>query len=210
MKKTCLILICLILLIPISGGNAQTFLSDEIRIAIPHTVITNMIKAALPLNLEKGPYLKGRLWIHAVDNLKIDFNKVTFDLDIRGENIKLETHLGNQALLMDIGNFNAAFSCNASLHYDPAKRMLYITPYILQKPNKNKVNALADNLLKALPLINGVDYPIDIPKIQPVITQISSEQFNIDMEITNIHTENDTVFINGWPRFKKIMPSPPE
>jgi hypothetical protein len=169
-------------------------------------VITNIIKAALPLNLEKGPYLKGTLWIHAIDNLKIGFNKVTFDLDIRGKNIQLETHLGNQPLLMDIGNFNAAFSCNSSLHYDAPKRVLYITPYILQKPNKKNANKIATNLLQLLSLVNGVDYPIEIKKFQPVITQISNDQFNIDIQITNIYTEDDKVFISGQPQLKKITP----
>lgn len=209
MKNRCLILVCLILLINIFGSS-QLFASDEISIAIPHNVITNMIEAALPLNLERGPYVKGEVWIHAIDNLKIGSNKVTFDLDIRGKNIKLETHLGNQVLLMDIGNFNTAFSCNASLRYDAGKRLLYITPHILQKPNKNKVNKIADNLLKALLLINGVDYPVEIPKIQPLTTQISSEQFRIDLDIANIYTENDRVFISGQPQFKKITPSSPE
>lgn len=199
----------MILLINIFGSS-QIFASDEISITIPHNVITKMIKAALPLNLERGSYVKGELWIHAIDNLKIGSNKVTFDLDIRGKNIKLETHLGNQVLLMNIGNFNTAFSCNASLRYDAGKRLLYITPYILQKPNKNKVNKIADNLLKALLLMNGVDYPVEIPKLQPLITQISSEQFHIDLDITNIYTENDTVFISGQPQFKKIMPFLPE
>ncbi len=212
MKNLCrvVILSCLILLVNISGSHVHAFSSDEISIAIPHNVITRMIKAALPVNLERGSYLKGRLWVHAIDNLKIGANEVRFDLDIRGENIKLETHLGKQALSMDIGNFNTAFSCNASLQYDAAKQMLYITPYIMQKPNKNPVNKIADNLLQALLLVNGVEYPIGIPKLEPLITQISGEQFNIDMEITNITTENDTVFISGQPQLKKITPSSPE
>lgn len=209
MKNRGLILVCSILLISIFGSS-QIFASDEISIAIPHNVITKMIKAALPLNLERGSYVKGELWIHAIDNLKIGANKVTFDLDIRGKNIQLETHLGNQVLLMDIGNFNTAFSCNASLRYDAGKRLLYITPYLLQKPNKSRVNKIADNLLKALLLMNGVDYPVEIPKIQPLITQISSEQFRVDLDIANIYTENDRVFISGQPQFKKITPSSPE
>jgi len=34
--------------------------------------------------------------------------------------------------------------------------------------------------------------------------KISNDQFNIDLEITNIYTENDKVFISGQPQFKKV------
>jgi hypothetical protein len=209
-RWTGVIFSCLMLLVIVSGSQAQPFSSDEISIAIPHKVIARMVKATLPMNLEPGPYLKGRLWIHAIDSLKIGTNQVTADLDIRGKNIKLETHLGNQVLSMDVGNFNTALSCKVSLGYDAGKRMLYLTPYILQKPNKNSVNKVADNLLQALSLVNGVAYPIEIQKLEPVIAQISGEQFNIGMEITNIYTENNRVCISGQPQLEKITPPLPE
>ena len=72
------------------------------------------------------------------------------------------------------------------------------------------MNKIADNLLQALPLLNGVEYPIEIQKLSPLITEISGEQFNIHMEITNITTENGRVFISGQPQLKKITPSPAE
>ena len=203
------IFICLLLVIPISGSHAQTILSDEISITIPRIVITNMIKAVLPLNLEKGQYFKGALWIQTIDHLKIGSNKVEFDMNIKGKNIKFETQLGNQALLMDIGNLNAAFSCNASLRYDAPRRLLYITPHILQLPNKNKTAKMAANLLQLLSLANGVEYPIEIQKLQPIIAQISSDQFSIDLDITNINTENNKIFISGKPNLKKVKSTSP-
>jgi hypothetical protein len=203
------ILVCLLAVFNISTSHAKNVSSDDISITVPRNVITNMIKAALPLNLEKGQYLKGALWIHAIDHIKIDSGKVAFDMNIRGKNIKFETQLGNQALLMDIGNINAAFSCNASLRYDAAKRLLYITPHILQKQNEHKADQKAANLLQLLSLANGVEYPIEINKFQPFITQISGSQLNIDMDITNIRTENDKILISIRPDVKKVKPTPP-
>jgi hypothetical protein len=209
-KYLCVIFICLLLVINISDSHAQTFPSDEISITIPRTVITNMIKAVLPLNLEKGHYFKGSLLIQAINHLKIGSDKVEFEMNIKGENIKFETKLGNQALLMDIGNLNADFSCNASLRYDAQRRLLYITPHILQIPNKNKANKLAANLLQLISLGNGVEYPIEIQKFAPFITKIGSDQFNIDMDISNIYTENDKIFISGQPKLKKVKPPAPK
>ncbi|MBU0464376.1 MAG: hypothetical protein KKE12_12355 [Proteobacteria bacterium] len=209
-KYLCVIFICLLMVINISGSHAQTVPSDEISITIPHTVITNMIKAALPLNLEKGHYFKGSLLIQAINHLKIGSDKVEFEMNIKGENIKFETKLGNQALLMDIGNLNADVSCSVSLRYDAPKQFLYITPYILQIPNENKTDKMAANLLQLLSLGNGIEYPIEIQKFQPFITKIGSEQFNIDIDITNIYTENDKIFISGQPKLKKVKPPAPK
>ena len=163
-----------------------------------------MLKAALPLNIEKGPYLKGALWIHTIDRLKIGSNKVGFDMNIRGESIKFKTQLGNQTLLMDIGNLNANFACSVSLRYDASNRLLYITPYILQKSNKNKEDKIAATLLSLLSLGNGMEYPVEIKRFQPFITRISSNQFTIDMDIMNIYTENDKLVITGQPKLTKV------
>ena len=199
-----IIFICLLMVINISGSHAQTVLSDEISVTIPNTVITTMIKAALPLNIKKGRYFKGALWIQTIDHLKIGSDKVEFDMNIKGKNIKFETQLGNKPLLIDIGNINAAFRCNASLRYDAARRLLYITPHILQISNQNKANKMVANLLQLLSLGNGVKYPIAIQKFAPFITKIGNDQFNIDMNITKIYTENNKVFINGQPKLEKI------
>jgi len=211
MKNKCLgvILVCLLMAICIPGSHAKNVPSNYISITVPRSVIIKMIKAALPLNLEKGPYLKGALWIHAINHLKIGTDKVTFDMNIRGKNIKFETQLGNQSLLMDIGNINAAFSCNASLRYDAIKRLLYITPQIVQKQNQNKANKIEANLLQLLSLGNGVEHPIEIQKFEPIITPICGDQFNIYIDIRTIHTENNRVIINLRPKVKKVKPTPP-
>ncbi len=208
-KYLVVVFVCFLMVINISESHAKNVPSNDISITVPRSVIINMIKAALPLNLEKGPYLKGALWIHAIDNLKIGSDNVAFDMNIRGKNIKFETRLGNQSLLMDIGNINAAFSCNASLRYDAPKRSLYITPHILQKQNQNKANKIEANLLQLLSLGNGVEYPIEIEKFEPIITPICGDQFNIYMDITNIYTKNNKVIISLRPKVKKVKPTPP-
>lgn len=208
-KYPSVLLMCLLLVTLVCSSHAQTVSSDEIHLTIPRNVILNMVEAALPLNLEKGPYLKGALWIHTIDHLTIGSNKVTFDMNLRGNNIKFETRLGHQALLMDIGDLNVVFTCTISLRYDAPNRLLYITPYLLQKQNKDNGGQLSANLLQLLSLANGVEYAIKIQKVHPVITRIYNDQFHIDMHLTNIYTENETVFISGQPKFKKTsLPAP--
>lgn len=211
MKNKCLyiLLICLLMAINISGIHAQNVPSDEISLIIPRNVITNMINAALPLNLENGPFLKGDVWIHTINNLKIDSDKVMFDMNIRGKNIKFGTQLGNKELFLDIGNINAFFNCNTSLRYDAPNRLLYITPVISQNPDENKADKNAATLVQLLSLTNGTEYPFEIQKFEPIITKTSKDQFNIDIDITNIYTEKDKIFIIGRPKLTKVKATSP-
>jgi hypothetical protein len=188
-------------------AHAQISSLEEISITVPEKVITRLLTAALPLNLDKELYLKGRLWIHTIDDLKIGSNQMEFDMRLRGENIKFETQLGGQTLMMDIGNLDAAFSCKALLRYDAPQRRLYITPYLLQKPDETKADKMAANLLQLLSLTNGMEYPVEIQKLQSLTTQVGGELLNIDMEITNIYTENHSLFITGQPQLEKQKPS---
>jgi hypothetical protein len=176
-------------------------------ITVPEKVISRLLTAALPLNLERDLHLKGRLWIHTIDDLKIGSNQMEFDLGLQGENIKFETQLGGQTLMMDIGNLNAAFNCRILLRYDAPKRLLYITPYFLQKVDETKADKMAAYLLQLLSLTNGIEYPVEIHKLQPLTTQVGGELLNIDMEITNIYTKNHSLFITGQPRLEKQKPS---
>ena len=202
-KSWGLVLILFQLVITVAGSQAQNIPTDEITIVVPLNVITQMATSVLPLSLKKEPYYTGDLWIHTIDHLEIGSNTLAFDMIIRGKNIKLETKLGSHPLVMNIGDFDSAFSCNASLRYDAPKQVLYITPYLLQKPNQNGTNPIAANLMQLITLANGVEYPIELQKIQHIITQ-SQEQFNIDAIITHIYTENNKVFINGHPRIQRI------
>jgi hypothetical protein len=207
MKKNKLpyvILICLLILIAFPSSHAQTVSLDEISITIPRSVIINFIRAALPLNLENGPYLKGNVWIQTIDQVKIGSDKVEFKMTIQGKNLKFQTHLGKQVLLLDIGNLNSVFSCDASIRYDASKRLLFITPNIVQKPNEKDTDQYVANFLQMLSLANGRAYPIEIQKVQHLVTKIGGNPLNIDIDITHISTEKNTVFIRGLPKFIKI------
>lgn len=196
-KCLAIVLIGVLLLTAFSGSYAQTGTHDDISIIIPQRAIINFIRAALPLNLENGPYLKGNIWIQSIDQVKLGSNKIAFEMMVQGRNLKIETRLGKKVMLFDIGNLNSAFSCEASFRYDAHGRILYITPNILQKTTGNDADQFAANLLQMLSLANGTEYPLEIRKIQPVVTKIGGDFFNIVTDITHISTEKDAVFIRG-------------
>ncbi len=198
-----MVLFCVLILAAFPKCYAQTGSPDEISITIPRKVILNFIIAALPLTLENGPYLKGNVWVQTIDQIKIGSNKIEFEMMIQGRDLKFETHLGKKVMVFDIGNLNVAFICDASIRYDASKRLLYVLPNILQKPNGNDTDQFSVILLQMLSLANGMEYPVEIRKIQPFVTRIGGDPFNIDIDITHISTENGVVLIRGLPKFKK-------
>lgn len=204
-KSINIFLICLLIFFSFTGtGHAKTASSDEISITIPQNLIINFIRTALPLNLETGPHLKGDLWIQVIDHIKIGPGKVEFEMVVQGKNLKFETHLGSKIMLLDIGGLNAAFSCDASIRYDAAKRLLFITPNIIQKPNQYRADPFAANLLQMLSLANGTEYPVEIKKFQPFVTRIGKDSFNIDINISRIFIERGAIVIQGRPEFIKM------
>ncbi|MFH1152551.1 MAG: hypothetical protein V1793_01945 [Pseudomonadota bacterium] len=116
----------------------------------------------------------------------------------------METQLGGRSLVMDMGNLNAAFSCIATLHYDLSKGALIIKPYLLQKPDGNRTDDKAATLLSLLSLANGEEYPVEMNKLQPFISQICGVQLSIGLIITDFHTKKDMVYIKIKPEIKKI------
>jgi hypothetical protein len=201
MKKICMYAILMGLLMPILFTHAQAESADEIRMTIPGRVMVRLIKAALPLNIENGPFLKGSLWIHTIDHLKIGSDRVSFEMNIRGTDIQLETRMGKQSLVMDLGSLNTTFDCTADLRYDAPSRILYVTPHL--QPRSGDKGSQGANLVQLLSLANGVAFPVEIQKFQPFVTQIGRDQFNINMDITRIYTEQEQIFVCGLPRFKK-------
>lgn len=187
----------------IVSSHAKTAPSDQISITIPETVIRNTVRSVLPLNFNKIPYLKGDLWIQTINNIEIVQDRMEFEMTVQGRNNKIETYLGKRMLLMDVGNLRAAFRCSASLRYDAKKQILYVTPNIFQDKNKTKTDSISTTVLQLFSLANGLEYPIEMKKIQPFIVDAWGNSFSIHTEITDICLEKDRMMIISRPRITR-------
>jgi hypothetical protein len=172
---------------------------SDISIAVHKTIIAKMIKTALPVEIAKDKNFSGKIWITAIDKLILGKNHVSCLLRINGKNIKYSASIGSQSILLDVGDINVAFNCGAAIRYDGKKRVLYVKPQITQKMIQGSSNQAEAVILQLLTLFNDQEYPIEIQKLEPILVQFGGNSLNINMQPSDIYTENDTLFIGIKP-----------
>ena len=185
---------CLSLFIPYSF--ATTDASNEITIVVPARAIAKFINDMLPIKISKGKKFSGVIWVKSVDKLKLEIDKVSFSVNIYGENIKYTGKIGKLSTSLSFGNIDASFSCDASIRYDKEKNILYVKPKIVERGNRNKV------LLPLLLQLIDKEYPVEIQKLKPIIIKFGDKSATIDMDISNVYTVHDRLLIAVRPRVR--------
>jgi len=170
----------------------------EAVIAIPETVISELVRDALPIEVTKGKTLSGIIWVKSIDRLRLEENKLSFSVNLLGENIQYAGKIGNLRTHLNFGTIDVSFDCDASIRYDKEKGILYVKPRILEKRSSNEV------LLPLLVgLINDKEYPITVKKLEPIITKYGNKSLIINMDISSVYTEQNMLFIGIKPSVMK-------
>jgi hypothetical protein len=102
---------------------------------------------------------------------------------------------------LNFGDVRLSFECEAAIRYDKGRNVLYVRPEIIQE--RAEEQALVP-LLAAL--IEGREFPIEIQKLEPIITKIGDKSLTIDMDISSIFTLNRILFIGLRPKVKENRP----
>lgn len=200
MKKIAAIIVtslfCFSLFIP--SLSATTDKKNEIIIVIPARVVAGFINEVLPIEITKHKGFSGIIWVRSIDKVKLGMNKASFSVNMRGQDIKYTGKIGLLSTSVSLGNIDISFDCEASIRYDREKNILYVKPRIIEKRNGNE---FLWPLLTAL--INDKEYPVEIQKLKPIITEFSSKTVAINMDISNVYTVNNRLFIGIRPTLEK-------
>jgi len=188
------LIFCLSLFIP--SSFATTDERNEITIVIPARVIAKFINDVLPIEISKGKKFSGVIWVKSVDKLKLEIDKVSFSVNIYGEDIKYTGKIGKLSTSLSFGNIDTSFSCDASIRYDKEKNILYVKPKIVERGNRNKI------LLPLLLELIDKEYPVELQKLKPIITKFGDKSATIDMDIANVYTVHDRLLIAIRPRVR--------
>ncbi|GAG16208.1 unnamed protein product, partial [marine sediment metagenome] len=133
----CASIFCLSLFVPYSFATTDE--KDEITIVIPARVMVKFINDMLPIKITRAKKFSGVIWIKSVDKLKLEIDKLSFSVNIYGEDIKYTGKIGNLSMSLSFGNIDTSLDCDASIRYDKEKSILYIRPKIVERRNRNKV-----------------------------------------------------------------------
>ncbi len=181
-------IVCLYVSIPhvIAAPDSK----DEITVVIPARVLAQFIGDLLPLEIRKSKKLSGSIRVQSINDLKLGADTVSFSVDIRGEDVKYRDKIGNLETSVEFGSIDASFKCEASIRYDREKHMLYVRPITMEQRDKEEAPW---SLLAAL--VAAREYPVEIQKLKPIVAKFSNRSVTINMDISNIHTADNTLFI---------------
>jgi hypothetical protein len=168
----------------------------EVTLVIPAGVVQEFINEALPAELTDHDKLSGILRITSVENLKLGLNKVWFTATIHGENIAYEGKISGLPANLRFGALDGTFHCETSIRYDADKRLLCLRPKVTEEAEKGNLLGLLVSLL------SGKEYPVEIGKIKPIETRVSGKTLGIDLDISNIYTADNRLFVALRPRVR--------
>ena len=182
---------------------AQARETQNIALVVPETGISDLIKGLLPYSIDFGKGFSGFFWIKSIDNINIEKGKVLFSTYIYGKDIKYTTKIVNQAVSVEVGHINLRNNWETSLRYDKKEKIRYMKPHI-EGPNKNKDLSQGDMLLNALLQgLSDLEFPISLKDLKPFTIEIdSSTKITIQMDIVDIYTDNDILYIETKPTAK--------
>ena len=190
---------CLTLLIPLTSTGELK--KEEMTIAIPEQLMAEFINDTLPVKITRKKSFSGVIWIESVDRLKLGNDKISFSMKMHGENIGYHKKIGKRPVELNFGDVRLSFECEAAIRYDKGRNVLYVKPEIIQE--RAEEQALVP-LLAAL--IEGREFPIEIQKLEPIITKIGDKSLIIDMDISSIFILDSILFIGIRPKVKENKP----
>ena len=190
----CASIFCLSLFVPYSFATTDE--KDEITIVIPARAMVKFINDILPIKIIKDKKFSGVIWIKSVDRLELEIDKVSFSVNIYGEDIKYTGRIGNLSTSLSFGSIDTSLNCDASIRYDKEKSILYIRPKIVERRNRNKI------LLRLLAELIDKEYPVEIQKLKPIITRFGDKSVTIDMDISNVYAVHNRLLIGIRPSVK--------
>ena len=182
---------------------AQAGKIQNITLVVPETGISDLIKGLLPYSIDFGKGFSGSFRIKSIDNINIEKGKVLFSTYIHGKDIKYTTKIVNQAVSVEVGHIKLHNNWETSLRYDKKEKILYVKPNI-EGPNNNKDLSPGDMLLNALLQgLSDLEFPISLKDLKPITTEIDSTKITIKMDVIDIYTDNDMLYIETKPTAEK-------
>jgi hypothetical protein len=175
-----------------SGDN-----SNDITMVIPAKVLAECVNDMLPIELTGDIKVSGELWVTRIDTLQLGLNKISFSTTLHGEDIRYTGKIGDLPVSIRIDSLESSLRCEASIRYDRENDLLYVKPKILEEGKRGE---LMWPMLNAL--IGSKEFSVEIQRLRPIIAKISNKIVTIDMDISNIFTANDRLFIALRPNVK--------
>lgn len=175
-------ILALTLALPLFNRPAAAKGTGEITIAVPATVIADIVRDSLPIELNHDRRLTGSLKLVSVENMVLGNNRASFSFKLDGRNVGYKAKIGGQPLQMTIGNVQLALRCEASLRFDRSRHLLLLKPVI----RDTGTGSGGAEILPLLGMDGQQEYPIALEKLDPFVTRIADQPLTVQLEIVGI------------------------
>jgi hypothetical protein len=173
--------------------------SESIRLSIPQSVITEVTRDLLPINIDThSKSVDGDITIINISNLKLTDRHLAARLHLAGNNLALLTEIAGHDIRLKVGSIELDVTTDAELRFDPKTQVLYLKPII------NNVGAEGSGpngeIGKALiAMLSGREFPINMQQLDPLIAQVGAKTVTINTEIMNIEAKPKMIQLSLKP-----------
>lgn len=172
---------------------------EVITMNLPASVIKDAIHKTLPLDFKiQSNTLVGSVSIDKIDNLQFQRNKLSSHITLSGHKLNLVTSIAGHDLRMKIGSLTMNFQCDATIRFDVPSQTLYLKPVIteLQSTDAPTTDIASTIVL----LFNNIEFPLQIEKLKPIVTDTGDKLLNISMNIASIELRPDSLLLSITPQ----------
>lgn len=194
-----IVLLLMILLMTPKPGTAET---DIVTLTLPAATIRQFVQEMLPLPIEAGnDHLQGDLVLDSISRLEMRENAVHLQGLVVGSNVALQTRMGDQVLNMKVGEVRLPLTCDFSFRFDPAGKILYVTPRL--EPPAPTNNPQADAILPFLVMLGDREYPVDLTALRTFQTRIGGQDVAVFMDPVDIQVTPQQLIVKMRPVVSK-------
>ncbi len=172
-----------------------------ITMHVPVSVVSEAVAKSLPVPVDiNSTALVGSVFIQKIENLQFRKDTLSSRISIVGHDLHIVTSIGGHDLRMKIGALDMRFQCDATIRYHAPSQTLFLKPVItdLQASSQNKTDVASAIVL----LFNNREFPIQIDRLKPIVTNTGSKFLSISMNIEDIRLQPDNLLLRIIPSIK--------
>ena len=173
--------------------------SEPIRLTIPQSVITQVIRALLPIHIDThSKSVDGDITIINISNLQLTEGHLACRLHLAGNNLALLTEIAGHDIRLKVGAIELDVTSDAALRFDPKKQTLYIKP-VINDVAKNNTGGNGEIGKALIAMLNGREYPVSMKNLDPLVAEAGAKTVTINTKIVNIEAKPKEVQLSLHP-----------
>ena len=188
------------LLVLVSHSYSGDIEEDEITIVFPAVTLSKLVNGVLPIRFGPNDNVSGDLWIDSITNLKLEKDKALCSMSLHGKDVTYAFQIQGSSVIVEIGDVDTSLSLEGTFRFEKASNTFYLKPTIVADDTAQTDGSPMKILLS---LVSGIEYPIEVQKLKPIITRFSGQEIRIDSSISDIFSDKNKLFFIVNPKMVK-------